>query len=120
MADDFAVFAVRDKEGKVIAEFGASSDTAAAIVFLVEEAAKAQREKVAAWMVAHGFATGHGDTLEDLLRELSPQIKDLRKQSQKRAFDAGWDGAIRWTRTPYPGNLGNLVYAESLKKLFEM
>lgn len=37
-----------------------------------------QREKLAAWMLAHGFATGHGDTLDDLLTELSWQVKELK------------------------------------------
>jgi hypothetical protein len=36
------------------------------------------KEIVAQWMITHGFATGHGDTLEDLLRELSWQIEELR------------------------------------------
>ncbi len=30
------------------------------------------RETVAAWMIANGYATGHGDTLEDLLAQLPP------------------------------------------------
>ena len=29
------------------------------------------REAVAAWMIAHSYATGHGDTLDDLLQELA-------------------------------------------------
>ena len=37
-----------------------------------------QRELVAAWMTENGFATGHGDTLADLLRELTWQVKELR------------------------------------------
>lgn len=28
------------------------------------------RELVAKWMIEHGFATGHGDTVDDLLSEL--------------------------------------------------
>ena len=28
-----------------------------------------EREKVAAWMMAQGYATGHGDTMEQLLEE---------------------------------------------------
>jgi hypothetical protein len=39
-----------------------------------------EREKVAAWMMARGYATGHGDTTEDLLKELAWQIdEDLDK-----------------------------------------
>ena len=38
--------------------------------------AAAEREKVAQWMMAQGYATGHGDTVEDLLKELEWQIED--------------------------------------------
>ena len=41
-----------------------------------QAAIKAEREKVAQWMMQHGYATGHGDTLEDLLTELDWQIVD--------------------------------------------
>ena len=36
------------------------------------------REKLAAWMIAHSFATGHGDTFDDILGELSCQVERLR------------------------------------------
>ena len=32
------------------------------------------KEKVAQWMIRQGYATGHGDTIEDLLKELEWQI----------------------------------------------
>ena len=32
------------------------------------------KEILAAWMMQHGYATGHGDTIEDLLVELDIQI----------------------------------------------
>jgi hypothetical protein len=35
----------------------------------------ASRETLASWMLQHGFATGHGDTLDDLLTELGGQIQ---------------------------------------------
>lgn len=35
-----------------------------------------EREKVAAWMIERGYATGHGDTIEDLLQELEWQIAE--------------------------------------------
>jgi hypothetical protein len=34
----------------------------------------AEREKVAVWMMQRSYATGHGDTTEDLLAELDWQI----------------------------------------------
>jgi hypothetical protein len=38
--------------------------------------AAAEREKLAAWMMSQGYATGHGDTVEDLLKELEWQIEE--------------------------------------------
>jgi hypothetical protein len=38
--------------------------------------AAGEREKLAAWMIEHSYATGHGDTTEDLLRELDWQIEE--------------------------------------------
>lgn len=34
--------------------------------------------KLANFMVANSFATGHGDTFDDLLRELEWQVRELR------------------------------------------
>lgn len=39
-------------------------------------AAAAEREKVAQWMMQKGYATGHGETTEDLLAELDWQIAE--------------------------------------------
>ncbi|OBQ43530.1 MAG: hypothetical protein AN484_11970 [Aphanizomenon flos-aquae WA102] len=33
-----------------------------------------ERNKLAAWMMAQGYATGHGDTMEGLLEELEREI----------------------------------------------
>ena len=45
--------------------------------------AAAEREKVSQWMIQHSYATGHGDTLEDLLEELDWQIKEkIRKNNE--------------------------------------
>ncbi len=38
--------------------------------------AAAQREKLAHWMRGLGYATGHGDTIEDLLDHLGTQIAE--------------------------------------------
>ena len=38
--------------------------------------AAAEREKLAAWMMRQGYTTGHGDTVEDLLKELEWQIEE--------------------------------------------
>jgi hypothetical protein len=34
-----------------------------------------EREKLVVWMMAQGYATGHGDTTEDLLKELEWQVE---------------------------------------------
>ena len=38
--------------------------------------AAADREKVAAWMRSKSYATGHGDTVEDLLEEIQAQVAE--------------------------------------------
>jgi hypothetical protein len=42
----------------------------------VDLVAAAQREKVVHWMRSMGYATGHGDTIEDLLDHLRTQISE--------------------------------------------
>jgi hypothetical protein len=36
--------------------------------------AAAERNKLAQWMIQRSYATGHGDTVEDLLKELEWQV----------------------------------------------
>jgi len=43
------------------------------------------KEKLAQWMIERGYATGHGDTIEDLLNELDWQIVE----AWNRALIAG-------------------------------
>ena len=40
-----------------------------------------EREKVAQWMIERGFATGHGDSIEDLLKELEWQVKEREREA---------------------------------------
>ena len=39
-------------------------------------AVRAERNKVAKWMSQRSYATGHGDTVEELLKELEWQVKE--------------------------------------------
>jgi hypothetical protein len=51
--------------------------------------AAAERNKLAAWMMAQGYATGHGDTIEGLLEELDREIGFKRAELWiKRINDA--------------------------------
>ena len=43
--------------------------------------AAAEREKVAAWMRSKSYATGHGDTIEDLLKELEWQVAEREREA---------------------------------------
>jgi len=38
------------------------------------------KEKLAQWMIQRGYATGHGDSMEDLLNELEWQIAENQPQ----------------------------------------
>jgi hypothetical protein len=52
-----------------------------------------ERNKLATWMIAKGYATGHGDTTEDFLEELEREI--------------GFDRAELWLK-----RINNAVLAE--------
>jgi hypothetical protein len=43
--------------------------------------AAAERNKLAAWMIQRGYATGHGDTIKDLLKELEWQIAEREREA---------------------------------------
>ena len=43
--------------------------------------AAAEREKVVAWMHSNSYATGHGDTAEDLLKELEWQVAEREREA---------------------------------------
>ena len=43
--------------------------------------AAAELEKMARWMTERGYATGHGDSMEDLLHELEWQIREQEREA---------------------------------------
>ena len=52
------------------------------------------RNKLAAWMMSQGYATGHGDTTEDLLRELEWQIAEREREACSKVVEdycGAWD-----------------------------
>jgi len=51
----------------------------------LKQSHKNEIEKLAQWMIKKGYATGHGDTIEDLLQELDWQIAE----NWNRALIAG-------------------------------
>ncbi len=62
--------------------------------------ANQEREKIAAWMIYNGYATGHGDTIEDLLLELKGEI--IKKERKACAEIAKRDADDFYTRWPNP------------------
>jgi hypothetical protein len=56
----------------------------------LEEAVAAERNKLAAWMMSQGYATGHGDSIEKLLEELEWQIEE-RIRNEREACAAVCD-----------------------------
>jgi hypothetical protein len=45
------------------------------------------RNKVASWMMAQGYATGHGDTTEELLKELEWQVRESEREACAKVCD---------------------------------
>ncbi len=45
--------------------------------------AAAERNKLADWMIERGYATGHGDSTEGLLKELEWQIEERIKNERE-------------------------------------
>jgi hypothetical protein len=43
--------------------------------------AAVERNKLAAWMMAQDYATGHGDTIEGLLEELRWQVRESEREA---------------------------------------
>lgn len=54
-----------------------------------------EREKVAAWMMQRGYATGHGDTIEDLLQELDWQVAERERKACLNCYSPD-DTATDW------------------------
>lgn len=48
------------------------------------DGAAAERAKVVEWMAEQGYATGHGDTTEDMLKELEWQIAEREREACAR------------------------------------
>ncbi len=56
------------------------SGEAAAAIRDLEQRIDEQREKVATWIMSLGLSTGHGDTLEDLLKEAHWQVREYQQR----------------------------------------
>jgi hypothetical protein len=52
-----------------------------------------EKQQLLAWMIQHSFATGHGDTFEDLLKQLTWQWEELRTKATFEANERAGDAA---------------------------
>lgn len=46
--------------------------------------------EIANWMIARGFATGHGDSVADLLTELEWQIRERERDACAKVCEEMW------------------------------
>lgn len=70
------------------------SGEAAAAIRDLEQRIDEQREKVATWIMSLGLSTGHGDTLEDLLKEAHWQVREY--QQRIATLEAACEASARW------------------------
>ena len=47
----------------------------------------AEKQKVVEYMNSRAFATGHGDTIDDLLKELEWQVAEREREACAKLFD---------------------------------
>ena len=52
------------------------------------KAVQEERNNLAAWMMSQGYATGHGDTIKDFLKELEWQIKEREREACAKVVEA--------------------------------
>jgi len=69
-----------------------------------------EREKVAQWMVERGYATGHGDTIEDLLTEI-----DWQAAEREREMCASVAESYEPTCDTCPSGVANAIRAKGKK-----
>jgi hypothetical protein len=55
------------------------------------------KEEIAEWMIKHGYATGHGDTAEDLLEELEWQVAEKEREACAKVCEEGTEEPLSVT-----------------------
>jgi hypothetical protein len=57
------------------------------VLALIETEIATEREKVAQWMMDKGYATGHGDSIEDLVKEIEWQVAERERTAVIETID---------------------------------
>jgi hypothetical protein len=60
--------------------YGSDDKPLASVERFAALVAAAERNKVAQWMIDRSYATGHGDTVEDLLKELAQSVREEERE----------------------------------------
>ena len=87
------IWARVDKDGNVthldmeLCAKGPHNAYTALAMAIWNKAIETEREKVAAWMMRQGYATGHGDSIEKLLEELEWQIVEREREACAKVCD---------------------------------
>ena len=74
--------------------------------------AAAEKQKVVEYMNSRAFATGHGDTVEDLLKELEWQVAEREREACAKLCDEKYEAVPK--NDPYAeadGDYSDLIYA---------
>ena len=90
----FAALVIAEKEKQIIAANAPEIERINTYIKELEEAVAAEREKVAQWMMTKGYATGHGDSIEDLMKELEWQIRESEREACAKVVEdycGAWD-----------------------------
>jgi len=80
--------------------------------------AAAEREKVAQWMMQKGYATGHGETTEDLLAELDWQIAESWTKSLVKGVEGEREACAKLCDDlddDLPDGLAGWQYGEAIR-----
>jgi len=83
----FAALVIAEKEKQIIAANAPEIERINTYIKELEKAVAAEREKVAQWMMTKGYATGHGDSIEDLMKELEWQIRESEREACAKVCD---------------------------------
>jgi hypothetical protein len=60
---------------------------------MMEEEKQRPLTLICEWMIKNGYATGHGESVDDLLHQLDWQLEEqikLAKERERKAFEAAW------------------------------
>jgi hypothetical protein len=80
---------------------------------LIVKAVAEERNKIAEWMMKHGYATGHGDTVVDLLTELEWQAAEKEREACAKLCEEISDSAhALWKVGADPTEQGREIGAE--------